>query len=326
MTETPLLSHLQIKFCQPLTFTDLSHLATGCRRIKVLNLESTGCLNLLANFPELTDLNLFHCRNLHSKGLMTLAQSCQNLQVLNIDEVTYLSDESVNLFLDLRGPQLKQLSIDGESLSDESFKNFLKMINLEFLSISFADSLGAAGLASISRLSKLEWLKIRRGAELEPETFVAAFSEGHLRNLLHLNLSECSKLDDAGVISIAKNCPSLGTLQLDWCWEVTDVGVMAVVSSCKYLINLQLCGVVRLEGEFLPSVSKCLMGLKLLDLEQCPDIQLEDLQHLLNLKQRLHIKDYYGERVRRGQWFDDFDLLNDNQILFWSSEEEEDQD
>ena len=42
--------------------------------------------------------------------------------------------------------------------------------------------------------------------------------------------------------------------------------------------------------------------------------------------QKLHIKDYYGERVRRGQWFDDFDLLNDNQILFWSSEEDEDEE
>ena len=240
---------------------------------------------LLGNFPQLTDLNLFHCRNLHSKGLMTLSESCQNLTVLNIDEVTYLSDESFNLFIDLRGPHLQQLSIDGESLSDESFKNFGKMINLEFLSISFADSLGAAGMASIAGLSKLEWLKIRRGAELEPETFVAAFSEGHLRNLLHLNLSECSKLNDAGVISIAQNCPNLGTLQLDWCWEVTDIGVMAVVCSCKYLINLQLCGVVRLEGHFLHSISEYLVGLKLLDLEQCPDIQLEDLQHLLTIKQ-----------------------------------------
>ena len=240
---------------------------------------------LLANFPQMTDLNLFHCRNLDSKGLMTLSESCQNLQVLNIDEVTYLSDESVNLFLDLRGPHLKQLSIDGESLSDESFKNFGKMINLESLSISFAENMDSAGLASISRLSKLEWLKIYLGCEIEGEAFVAAFSEGHLGNLLHLNLTYCSGLDDAGVISIAKNCPNLGTLQLDWCWEVTDIGVMAVVSSSKYLINLQLCGVVRLEGQFLQSVSKCLVGLKLLDLEQCPDIQLEDLQHLLAVKQ-----------------------------------------
>merc|ERR1719219_3060117 len=183
--------------------------------------------------------------------------------------------------------------------------------------------MNSRGLSAISKLSKLEWLKIRRGSELSPESFVTAFSEDHLQHLIYLNLSECTKLNDAGVISIANNCPNLGTLQLDWCWEVTDIGVMAVVSSCKYLINLQLCGVVRLEGEFLQNISKCLLGLKLLDLEQCPDIQLEDLQQLLTLKQRLHIKDYYGERVRRGQWFDDFDLFNDNQILFCSSEEED---
>ena len=155
---------------------------------------------LLGNFPKLTDLNLFHCRNLHSRGLMTLADCCHNLQVLNIDEVNYLSDESVNVFLDLRGPHLKQLTIDGESLSDESFTNFSKMINLESLSISFADNMGPRGLAAISQLSRLEWLKIRRGAQLEPDHFVSAFSLGRLSDLLYLNLSECSKLDDAGVI------------------------------------------------------------------------------------------------------------------------------
>ena len=294
---------------------------------------------LLANFTKLTDLNLFHCRNLHSKGLITLAESCQNLKVLNIDEVNYLSDESVNVFLDLRGPHLKQLSIDGESLSDESFRHFSKMVNLEFLSVSFADNMGPRGLASISQLSNLEWLKIRRGAELEPENFVSAFTRGHLHNLIHLNLSECSKLDDAGVISIARHCPNLGTLQLDWCWEVTDIGVWAIVSSCKFLINLQLCGVVRLQGDFLPTINRCLIGLKLLDLEQCPDIELEDLQNLLIERQvrsrivvqaliichlqGLHIKDYYGEKVRRIQRFDEFDQFNDNQLLLLSSDEEE---
>ena len=213
------------------------------------------------------------------------------------------------------------------------------MVNLEFLSVSFADNMGPRGLASISQLSNLEWLKIRRGAELEPENFVSAFTRGHLHNLIHLNLSECSKLDDAGVISIARHCPNLGTIQLDWCWEVTDIGVWAIVSSCKFLINLQLCGVVRLQGDFLPTINRCLIGLKLLDLEQCPDIELEDLQNLLIERQvrsgivvqaliichlqGLHIKDYYGEKVRRIQRFDEFDQFNDNQLLLLSSDEEE---
>ena len=159
------------------------------------------------------------------------------------------------------------------------------MVNLEVLSVSFADNMRSEGLASISQLSKLEWLKIRRGAELEPNSFVSAFKYGQLHNLVHLNLSECSQLDDKGVMSIAKQCPNLGVLQLDWCWEVTDIGVLNIVSCCKFLINLQLCGVVRLEGDFLPLIPQCLTGLKLLDLEQCPDIELEDLRELLTQKQ-----------------------------------------
>ena len=58
-----------------------------------------------------------------------------------------------------------------------------------------------------------EWLKLRRGADLEPIDFVTTFSMGHLKTLHHLDISECSKIDDAGMIAIAKNCPTLGTLR-----------------------------------------------------------------------------------------------------------------
>ena len=69
--------------------------------------------------------------------------------------MNYLTDEAVNSFLDLRGVNMKMLWLDGESLSDESFSNFHKMEKLELLSISFCDTMGSAGLKSISQLSKL---------------------------------------------------------------------------------------------------------------------------------------------------------------------------
>ena len=65
---------------------------------------------------------------------------------------------------------------------------------------------------------------------------------------------------------------------MNWCWEITDVGLACIVNKCKYLINLNLCGVVRLLGDFLPSINKLLVGLQLLDLEQCPDVQLAVLE------------------------------------------------
>ena len=88
--------------------------------------------------------------------------------------------------------------------------------------------------------------------------------------------------------SIANHCPNLETLKLDWCRKVTDVGVSTVVSSCKFLIKLELRGVGRLQGDFLPSISKCLPGLKVLDLGDCPDIWEQHLLELLTEIPSLH--------------------------------------
>ena len=60
--------------------------------------------------------------------------------------------------------------------------------------------MGPRGLAAISQLSRLERLEIAGGGKLEPDHFVSAFSLGRLSNLRYLDLSHCSKLDDAGVI------------------------------------------------------------------------------------------------------------------------------
>ena len=84
-----------------------------------------------------------------------VSEVCLSLEKLNIDEVNYLSDESVNTFMELRGANMKSLWLDGESLTDESFRNFHKMEKLELLSISFCDNMGSAGLRAISQLSKL---------------------------------------------------------------------------------------------------------------------------------------------------------------------------
>eukprot|EP00092_Neocalanus_flemingeri_P022884 GFUD01024811.1.p1 GENE.GFUD01024811.1~~GFUD01024811.1.p1 ORF type:complete len:513 (+),score=109.47 GFUD01024811.1:67-1605(+) len=339
------LKHLEVKECQPLTYTDLSELSTGCSKLETINLDMTGCLNgdvhkilwmdpivgepiegsngvslpfsvLFGKFKKLTCLNLFECGDLHSEGLEFIAD-CDNLERLNIDAIDNLSDKSVNRFIELRGKKMKKLWIDGESLSDESFGNFEKMTNLELLSVSFADSLGALGLASISKLAKLEWLKLRRGEDLEPVDFVNAFSFGKLEKLIHLDLSQCSKIDDNGIIAVAKHCPRLGTLSLEWCCEITDVGLACIVNKCKDLLNLNLCGGFGLLGNFLPSINQ----LQLLDLEQCPYVQLAVLKDLVRQNMNLVIKDYYGEEVTPGRKFSEI-LLDHPEISFISYDHE----
>ena len=223
-------------------------------------------------------LNLFACRNFNNAGLRHIADGCDNLELLNIDEVNYLSDEAMLYFIGRRKGKLKHLILDGESLTDKSFVALGELSRLELLSISFADNMQSQGLAAIAKLQHLEYLKVRRGREILANDFWSAFGGGNLKNLLYLNLAECSNLADLGLMAIAKNCPNLGTLDLSWCWELTDNSLLMVVLSCKYLINLHLCGVVRLLGSFLSHIPRRLIGLQLLDLEQCPDIELALLQ------------------------------------------------
>ena len=100
------------------------------------------------------ELNLNGCRVLHRAGLIRIAEVCPSLQKLNIEGVFNLSDESVNTFVELRGPNMKMLKMDGGRLSD-CFCTFHKMENLEELAIMCCAYLDSAGLSSICRLSKL---------------------------------------------------------------------------------------------------------------------------------------------------------------------------
>ena len=159
-TSSHQLKELYLKYCQSLTpYSDLTGLAIGCGMLETINLAGSECFlcmhSIFGQFKNLTELNLFQCKNLHSKALVNIAEVCENLEKLNIDETSYLSDDSINTLIYLRGDRLKMLWIDGGSLSDESFCNFEKMDKLELLSISFSFNMGARGLASIAKLEKL---------------------------------------------------------------------------------------------------------------------------------------------------------------------------
>ena len=176
---------------------------------------------------------------------MQIADLCPNLEIINIDEITFLSDESFIYFISKTKHRLRRFWLDGESLTDKSFSVLGTLHRLELLSISFSDNMRSKGLEAISKLSNLEWLKIRRGSSLLSSDFVSAFSEQKLEKLIFLDLSECACLSDLGLMIIAKNCPNLATLNLNWCWELTDVSLKMVVKNCRFMINLNLCGVVK---------------------------------------------------------------------------------
>ena len=79
--------------------------------------------------------------------------------------------------------------------------------------------------------------------------------------------------------------PSITILQeliLNWCWELTDKGVEEVILYCHRLEVLSLVGVVRISESILVDIGVALPDLKLLNLEQCPNIDDTNLVKILS--------------------------------------------
>lgn len=298
----PRLKELTVKFCDGLTEVVFRALMENCSRLQSLNVEGSRvcdreCFHLIAGFLHLRHLNLSHCHLLDDLGLITIAKQCRSLEYLDIDGITDIHDNSVIFLTESLGHSLKYLLLDGEKLTNASYQSLRLCIHLQTLGVSFCEKMTDKGLPGILGLRNLTWLKLRKGCQLTPVGLRSLFKDGGLPQLAHVNLGECSQLDDSVLEAMAGCCPLLLHLALHWCWEVTDAGVSAIIARCPRLRVLDLVGVVQLTGAVFSSVPTALPDLLILDLEQCNDVDESFLEAVVSQKPSLRVFDYWGDPV-----------------------------
>lgn len=75
-------------------------IATGCRRLKVVNVSycvniTDGALHFLADLRDLLQLELRACGRVTSVGISYIAASCKHLRELDVKRCTYVGDPGV---------------------------------------------------------------------------------------------------------------------------------------------------------------------------------------------------------------------------------------
>ncbi|XP_037080434.1 F-box protein SKP2B-like [Pollicipes pollicipes] len=297
------LRSLTARFCNGLSSVLLEVLVKHCPDIGRINFEGSrfddpGCMSALTGLGRLTALNVSHCLRLEDAEVAELARACRRLQELNVDGVGYLTDGAVLDLVEQCGARLTSLVLDGENLSDAAFSGIGRGCRqLEVLCISFADGMTDASLPALGGLRGLLRLKIRRGHQLSATALARLFLDENMPRLLHLDLSECSNVDDSTVDAVTANCPLLTFLALSWCWDITDVGLEKIVSRLSFLRALDLVGVVRITGQCFNRIPEWLPELRYLNLEQCSDIQDVVVERVVRDRPQLQALDYYGDRV-----------------------------
>nr|CAD7448637.1 unnamed protein product [Timema bartmani] len=274
--------------------------------LEVLILEGCQPLDkegymIISRLQQLTTLNLTHCKGLDSHSLARIVDGCELLEELFIDDVVQIYDPDIVHAIQRHHSKLKVLVIDGEDLTDKSFIQVAKCSRLRVLKISFCDQMTDVGLLEgVGQLQYLQNLQLRRGNLLSARGLFTFLNHCNVSNLTHLDLSECSALNDEGLLGIAKRCQQLVLLSLHWCWDVTDLGLMRIVTHCKKLRALDLLGVVRITGEsYFKLIPSNLTKLTYLNLEQCNNICDEAVLDLVTAKPDLIVINYYGDPVMK---------------------------
>ncbi|CAN8016012.1 unnamed protein product, partial [Ixodes persulcatus] len=150
----PKLRLLDVGFSLDVNGAALSHFVDGCPLLSHLNVE--GCkgvddaaVEALCPLAGLLSVNMSHCCQVTDDGLLALARGCPRLVLLNADGISRITDRAVCGLAEHLGPRLVCLELDGEQLTDASFGALRRCSRLETLSVSYAENLTDASLASI---------------------------------------------------------------------------------------------------------------------------------------------------------------------------------
>jgi hypothetical protein len=216
------------------------------KRLRRLHLEGEwDCEEMVANahsLRNLTELGLY-CNHevvlesINDDVVVAISEHCKNLEVFKVGNFIR---EAVRMLSPLEGVKgsLKNLSLLCEELNDDVLAVLEKFSLLEDLYLHCGGNLSTKGIATMTRLRKLElFVGVSSGSSLVP-----FFSDKKLASLAELGL-HCSPLDDLVLAAIAADCRELTKLKLSCTIDedvVTDVGLKQVLQQCQKLEYLEL--------------------------------------------------------------------------------------
>ena len=133
----PLIENLSFAFCDQINDEMMKLLSDNCPNLKYVNFEgckiSDSSLIYLFGKP-IHGLNVSHCNMISDEGLIFIAKNFKQLCSLDLDGVQWISQDSIEVLVDLHAYDLIDVTLDGADLTDNSIMILSKCCNVRLLS------------------------------------------------------------------------------------------------------------------------------------------------------------------------------------------------
>ncbi|KAH9091157.1 hypothetical protein Ae201684P_006557 [Aphanomyces euteiches] len=297
------LKRLGIRSCNDISDTGIIALANGCFDLHHIDLSRTDFQY------KITDM-----------ALLGLSEKCKVLQQVNLSGCDYLTDAGL-AWLAGGCPALTNINIAHCSkLTDFSLRAIAEgCIRLEVLDVSHCPRMSDVGLRYISvgcrdlttfRLKNVIMVSDGTCHGSEHLQGLASLSQG-CKQIQHLDLAKCHRVDDVACRQIGRGFHDLRTLCLQQCAKITSDGVQEIGRHCPKLTHVDFTGCHLINDNALSAIGAGVHLLQSLKLRDCVNISTAGIKRLCHGCTNLRTLDLAG-----CQKIDDMALLAMSDCLF----------
>eukprot|EP00095_Tigriopus_kingsejongensis_P010595 maker-scaffold818_size92908-snap-gene-0.20 protein:Tk10595 transcript:maker-scaffold818_size92908-snap-gene-0.20-mRNA-1 annotation:"f-box lrr-repeat protein 7-like" len=209
---------------------------------------------------------------------------CSSIEKVSLHTCSRLSDAGLFL-ISQRCPNLRSLSLKGcRSITNLSVQAVVSRCT----GITHLDLTGCSAITTVD---------LRSSADPCPATAaLVGVPPGAVRStfLHYLDLTDCTRVSDAGLGIILKNAPSLQHLYLRRCVNITDVGIKFVASQCPSLRELSISDCAQITDFGLYELAKLGPNLRYLSVAKCDQISDSGVQQIAKLCYKLRYLNVRG--------------------------------
>ncbi|XP_024980317.1 F-box/LRR-repeat protein 3 isoform X2 [Cynara cardunculus var. scolymus] len=240
---------LKLESCSLLTEKSFSYLGSSCHLLEELDL--TEChvndigLDNLSKCSELRCLKLGICTDISDTGLSYIASHCKieelDLYRYRVSYITYNGFDLYDAFLKLLfGCRCSNVGDDGLRFLATGCKKMRK------LNLSYCTKVTDKGMVYLGLLEELSDLELRSNGNVT-DTGLIALASG-CRKLSELDIKNCQNIGDAGFWSLAFYSWNLQQINLSYC-SVSDVGLCMMMGNLTRLQDAKLVNLAKVSAK-----------------------------------------------------------------------------
>ena len=294
------LKHLEIHSIKDsLSQYCVSHIFEKGKNLQFLEIDLMSWTNIeITSFANLPKLKCLKLNFVNSVNLVSLANHCQYLETLHLRNIFEdYSEDDLTYLLHINQNSLKSLYLEGKTFRDRWLSQLDTLCpNLQELGLCHIGKLQNWGARGISNLQNLTTLQLKTNTTSSTSFCIMFKSKSFTKNLVKLNLSNSTNVNDCVIKAIGKNCPKLEYLNLDQCHEVREKSMKYIVRNCPNMKKLSLVQVTKLSNLFLWDFDVYLPKLTFLDLFNGARIRNEYLKYVIQKSEvNLQIRNWKGD-------------------------------